>query len=399
MAKIAVLGYGTIGSGVVEVIERNQAVIAARAGEAVEVKSVLDIRPFDGDPIQPRIVHDHMAIANDPEITVVVETMGGVEPTFTFVSAMLEAGKSVCTSNKALIAAKGAELFALAKQKNVSFLYEASVGGGIPIIRTIHDALTAEVIEEISGILNGTTNYMLTRMSAEGSDYDAVLADAQGKGYAEKDPTADVGGFDACRKIAILTSLVSGKTVNFEEIHTEGITEITPADIAYAKALGRAVKLVASSFRTGGTYCCIVAPCLVPKDHPLYLVNDVMNAVFVKGNMLGDSMYYGAGAGKLMTASAVVGDVIDIIQHKDAPRRMPWSAEKLALAPYGDLENSFLVRTAASKEEVEEIFGQVPFIKAEGVSGELGFLTPKMSEKEFAVKAAKLGIIGRIRMK
>ena len=399
MAKIAVLGYGTIGSGVVEVIERNQAVIAARAGEAVEVKSVLDIRPFDGDPIQPRIVHDHMAIANDPEITVVVETMGGVEPTFTFVSAMLEAGKSVCTSNKALIAAKGAELFALAKQKNVSFLYEASVGGGIPIIRTIHAALTAEVIEEISGILNGTTNYMLTRMSAEGSDYDAVLADAQGKGYAEKDPTADVGGFDACRKIAILTSLVSGKTVNFEEIHTEGITEITPADIAYAKALGRAVKLVASSFRTGGTYCCIVAPCLVPKDHPLYLVNDVMNAVFVKGNMLGDSMYYGAGAGKLMTASAVVGDVIDIIQHKDAPRRMPWSAEKLALAPYGDLENSFLVRTAASKEEVEEIFGQVPFIKAEGVSGELGFLTPKMSEKEFAVKAAKLGIIGRVRMK
>ncbi len=399
MAKIAVLGYGTIGSGVVEVIEKNQAVIAARAGEAVEVKSVLDIRPFDGDPIQPRIVHDHMAIANDPEITVVVETMGGVEPTFSFVSAMLEAGKSVCTSNKALIAAKGAELFALAKQKNVSFLYEASVGGGIPIIRTIHDALTAEVIEEISGILNGTTNYMLTRMSAEGSDYDAVLADAQGKGYAEKDPTADVGGFDACRKIAILTSLVSGKTVNFEEIHTEGITEITPADIAYAKALGRAVKLVASSFRTGGSYCCIVAPCLVPKDHPLYLVNDVMNAVFVKGNMLGDSMYYGAGAGKLMTASAVVGDVIDIIQHKDAPRRMPWSAEKLALAPYGDLENSFLVRTAASKEEVEEIFGQVPFIKAEGVSGELGFLTPKMSEKEFAVKAAKLGIIGRIRMK
>ena len=230
MIKIAVMGYGTIGSGVVEVLETNRDSIAKRVGEEVEVKYVLDLRNFPGDPIEKKIVHDYKDITADEEVKIVVETMGGVEPAFTFVKAMLEAGKSVTTSNKALVAEKGAELLAVAKEKNVNFMFEASVGGGIPIIRSINECLTADKIEEITGILNGTTNYMLTKMANEGLEFADVLKDAQDKGYAEKDPTADVEGFDACRKIAILTSLVAGKQVDFEKIHTEGITKISAVD-------------------------------------------------------------------------------------------------------------------------------------------------------------------------
>ena len=299
--KAAVMGYGTIGSGVVEVLNINHDSIAKRAGEAIEVKYVLDLRDFPGDPIQDKIVHDYKVIAEDPEIGMVVETMGGVEPAYTFVRAMLEAGKHVTTSNKALVAEKGAELIALAKEKNVNFLFEASVGGGIPIIRPLNSCLTADVIEEITGILNGTTNYMLTKMSVEGSEFADVLKDAQDKGYAEKDPTADVEGFDACRKIAILTSLVCGQQVDFNDIHTEGITKISATDIKYAKAMGKAIKLLATSRKVGDSYCAMVSPCMLPQEHPLYPVNDVFNAIFVHGNVLGDAMFYGSGAGKLPT--------------------------------------------------------------------------------------------------
>ena len=275
MIKVAVMGYGTIGSGVAEVLEMNRASIAKRVGKEVELKYVLDLRDFEGDPIQNKIVHDYQTIAQDPEVSIVIETMGGVEPAFTFVKAMLEAGKHVTTSNKALVADKGAELLAIAKEKNVNFMFEASVGGGIPIIRSINSCLTADEIEEITGIVNGTTNYMMTEMSEKGAEFDAVLKDAQEKGYAEKDPTADIEGYDACRKIAILTSLVCGQQVDYEDIHTEGITQITATDIKYAKAMGKAIKLLASSKKTEKGYMAMVAPFLLPATHPLYNVNGI----------------------------------------------------------------------------------------------------------------------------
>ena len=235
MVKVGVLGYGTVGSGVVEILEKNKDIIAKRVGQEISVKAVLDLRDFPGDPVEKVLVHDFDIVANDPEISIVVETMGGVHPAYEFVKTCLENGKSVCTSNKALVAAYGPELLALAEEKNINFLFEASVGGGIPIIRPLKTSLAPDEILEISGILNGTTNYILTEMTEKGSDFDSVLKDAQDKGYAEKDPTADVEGYDACRKIAILTSLAYGKQLDFEDIYTEGITRITDRDIAYAK--------------------------------------------------------------------------------------------------------------------------------------------------------------------
>lgn len=387
------MGYGTIGSGVVEILEKNRARIKKTSGEDLEVKYVLDLREFEGDPIQSKIVHDYQVIAQDPEISVVVETMGGVEPAYTFVKAMLEAGKHVTTSNKALVADKGAELIALAAEKNVNFLFEASVGGGIPIIRPLMSSITGDEIVEISGIVNGTTNYMLTKMTNEGLAFDDVLKEAQAKGYAEKDPTADVEGYDACRKIAILTSLVCGQQVNYEDIHTEGITRITPIDIMYAKEMGRAIKLLAMSRQTAGGYVAMVAPFLIPKEHPLYNVNDVFNAIFVKGNMLGDSMFYGSGAGKLPTASAVVGDIVDIVKHMHTHIILNWDAEPVKLADYKTNETRFFVRTKASKEEVSRTFGSVEFVDIEELADEIGFVTETMSEAAYEEKAAQLSSV------
>lgn len=398
--KIAVLGYGTIGSGVVEIIEKNQEQVAKNAGMPIEVKYVLDLRDFPGDPIQDRVVHDYEIIKNDPEIDAVVEAMGGVEPAFTFAKGALESGKHFATSNKALIAKHGAELIELAREKNLNCLFEASVGGGIPIIRPLNTSLTAERIDEITGILNGTTNYMMTEMAEKGADFDDVLKDAQQKGYAEADPTADIEGHDACRKIAILTSLVCGKQVDFEDIHTEGISKISATDIKYAKAMGRSIKLLASSYRTEDTYCAIVAPYLVAPDQQLYHVNGVFNAVYVRGNMLGDSLFYGSGAGKLPTASAVVADVIDIA--KNLKRHLPvsWSREKLALADYRKLSNRWFVRTSSDEAAVAASFGDVDYVSAKGVEGELAFVTAVMDQNAFDAAAEKLaGICSVIRVK
>lgn len=397
MIKAAVMGYGTIGSGVVEVLRINAESIAKRAGEGIEVKYVLDLRDFFGDAIQDKIVHDYKVIADDPEVRIVVETMGGVEPAYTFVKAMLEAGKHVTTSNKALVADKGAELIALAKAKNVNFMFEASVGGGIPIIRTLLDALTADEIEEITGIVNGTTNYMMTKMSGDGLEFAEVLQDAQKKGYAEKDPTADIEGYDACRKIAILTSLVCGQQVDYEDIHTEGITKISATDMKYAKRMGRAIKLLASSKKTPEGYAVMVAPFLLLQEHPLYNVNDVFNAVFVRGNVLGDAMFYGSGAGKLPTASAVVADMVDIARHIDANIPIEWDAAKMTLAEFGEIQNAFFVRTASEREDVLKAFGEVDYVDA-GVEGEIGFVTPVMSEDAFAGKVAAISAISVIRI-
>ena len=387
--KIAVMGYGTIGSGVVEVLRINKEKIAKRAGEPVEVKYILDLREFPGDPMEDAIVHDYQTIANDPEIGIVVETMGGVEPAYTFVKAMLEAGKQVTTSNKNLVAAKG--------EHGVNFQFEASVGGGIPIIRPLNKCLTADEIEEITGILNGTTNYMLTKMTDEGADFDEVLKDAQAKGYAEKDPTADIEGHDPCRKIAILTSLVAGKQIDFEDIHCEGITKITAVDIKYAKAMNRSIKLLASSKKVGDSYSCLVAPYMLKSTHPLCGVNGVFNGIFVRGNVLGDAMFYGSGAGKLPTASAVVADVVDMVKHQHTNIYIDWSQEKLEIVDYKDSVNAFFVRTSSDKAAVEAAFGNVEYV--ENVeAGEIGFVTGEMTEAEFEEKSAKIEILNRIRL-
>lgn len=395
--KIAVMGYGTIGSGVVEVLDINKDRIAERAGEPVEVKYVLDLREFPGDPMEDKIVHDYKTIVEDKEVGIVVETMGGVEPAYTFVKAMLEADKSVTTSNKALVAEKGADLIRIAREHNVNFQFEASVGGGIPIIRPLNKCLTADEIEEITGILNGTTNYMLTKMADEGADFDDVLKDAQDKGYAEKDPTADIEGHDPCRKIAILTSLVCGKQVDFEEIHCEGITKISATDMKYAKAMGRSIKLLASSKRVGDDYTALVAPFMLDASHPLCGVNDVFNGVFVHGNVLGDAMFYGSGAGKLPTASAVVADVVDMVKHQHTNIFIDWKPEKVELLDYKESENRFFVRTDSPKAEVEAVFGKVAYV--EGVAdGEYAFTTDLMKEGDFQDKAQKINVLNRIRL-
>lgn len=397
MVNVAVMGYGTVGSGVVEVLETNREVIARKAGEEIYVKYVLDLRDFSDDPIQSRVVHDFETVVNDPEVSIVVETMGGIEPAYTFVKRSLQAGKSVATSNKALVEKHGTELLSIAREKNINFLFEASVGGGIPILRPLQTSLTAEVIEEISGILNGTTNYMLTKMFEEGADYDAVLKEAQDKGYAERNPEADVEGYDTGRKIAILCSLVTGKKMDFEDVYTEGITKVSKEDMAYAKEMGMRVKLLASAKRCGDKMCVMVSPVLMDSTHPLYSVNDVFNAIFVRGNMLGDAMFYGSGAGKLPTASAVVSDIIEAAKNPSASMMGTWTDEKVELQPVDEVGRRFFVRMSGSVEEkreaVEAAFGAVTVIEAEGLDGEFGFVTEQMTEGAYAKHASKFAEI------
>ena len=329
--------------------------------------------------------------------------MGGIEPAYTFVKRCLEAGKSVATSNKALVAKHGAELLSIARDRDINFLFEASVGGGIPIIRALNSCITADEIEEITGILNGTTNYMLTKMFYEGADYDEVLKEAQDNGYAERNPEADVEGYDACRKIAILSSLISGQQVDFEDIYTEGITKITKKDMMYAKAMDMTIKLLASSKRHEDHLHAIVAPALLGREHPLYNVNGVFNAVFVNGNVLGDAMFYGSGAGKLPTASAVVADVVDEAKHLHRNIMTMWDEEKLTLLPIEDTCKRFFVRMKGNaeerKQEIEAAFGQVRVVSVPELNDEFGFVTSVMSEREYQTNAEKFAdIIHMIRV-
>jgi len=396
--KVAIMGFGTIGSGVYKVLTTNEDVIAKRVGEKLEVAYVLDRRQFPGEPWEQLVVDDYNIIANDPSVDIVVETMGGVEPAYTFVKAMLEHGKHVTTSNKALVADKGADLIKTARDNNVNFLFEASVGGGIPIIRPILECLTGDVIEEISGIVNGTTNYIMTKMTEDGSEFEDVLKEAQELGYAEKDPTADIEGHDAQRKIAILTSLICGQQVEYTDIPTEGISNISSNDIKYAKAIGRNIKLLATSTATGDTYVARVAPYLLASEHPLFAVNDVFNAIFVHGNMLGDGMFYGSGAGSLPTASAVVGDIVEMARHKDENIFLEWKPEKKVLADASVVESAFFARTKSSKSDVEGAFGKVEFVEGI-VDGEVGFVTDVMTEADYESKAAALDIVKMIRVR
>ena len=404
MINIAVMGYGTVGSGVVEVINTNGARINQRIGDELNIKYVLDMKDFPGDPVQEKIVHDFETIVSDEDVQIVVEVMGGIEPAYTFVKRCLQAGKSVATSNKALVAKHGAELLSIAAEHDINFLFEASVGGGIPIIRPLNSSLTADEIEEITGILNGTTNYMLSKMFYEGADYDTVLKEAQANGYAERNPEADVEGYDACRKIAILSSLISGQQVDFEDIYCEGITKITVEDMKYAKAMGQMIKLLAVSRKVDGSFYAMVSPVLVGPSDPLYSVNGVFNAIFVHGNVLGDAMFYGSGAGKLPTASAVVADVVDEARHLNRSIMAFWSSKKLELTDISNSSRKFFVRVKGTPEEnlakVQEVFGNVQPVVVADVDGEFGFVTEEMTEAEYKAKAENFGeVLGMIRVR
>ena len=390
--KAAIMGYGTIGSGVYEVLDKNCKSVEKKAGEPIEVKYILDLREFPGSPVEKLVIHDVEQIVNDPEIGIVVETMGGTKPAYEFVKRCLLAGKHVVTSNKALVAAHGTELIRIAAEKNISFLFEASVGGGIPIIRPLVESLGGEEILEISGILNGTTNYILTKMNEEGWSFEEALKRAQELGYAERNPEADIEGNDTCRKIAILTAVATGKEVNYEEIPTQGITKITSMDSSYAAHMGAAIKLFGTSVNKDGKIYLEVAPVLVDAKDPLYAVTDVFNGILVVGNMLGASMFYGSGAGKLPTASAVVGDMVSAVRFGDEPEKIGWSSEKLEVHPAAELSRKYFARfegsERAKKEAVAAAFGDVKFVTLEGTD-EFAVLTGEMTGEEFDAAAAR----------
>lgn len=384
MIKAAVLGYGTVGSGVVEVIQENNRLIADRLGCPIEVKYVLDLREFPGDKNEKLIVHDVQVIMDDPEISVVCETMGGSGAAYEFTKVALSKGKSVCTSNKELVEKYGPELLKLARENNCNYLFEASVGGGIPIIRPMNTSFAPEQIQSIKGILNGTTNYILTAMAGEGADYAGTLKKAQELGYAERNPEADVEGHDAGRKIAILASLMTGKTVRYEDIYIEGITALEAVDFAFADKLGRTVKLIAEAENNDGDISAIVSPRLLENDHPLAGVNGVFNAVFVTGNMVGDVMFYGKGAGKLATASAVVSDVIEAARATLDKTALPcvWSEEKVSLVAHDEKKERFFARVRDMY--ADKFSGKLSGVEDMGsIDGWHGYVTKSMSEKEF----------------
>lgn len=400
MINVAVLGYGVVGSGTVEVIMDNAEEISKKVKEGLTVKSILDLRDFPGDKYESKIVHDVELITNDPDIAIVCETMGGVGAAYKFTKMALEAGKSVCTSNKELVALHGAELLEIAKAHNCSYKFEASVGGGIPIIRPLQYALTADVILSICGIVNGTTNYMLTKMEKEDAEFDEVLREAQLKGYAEANPAADIEGKDAARKIAILSSMVFRKTVCADEIPTEGITNISARDIKYAKKLQRKIKLIARYEGRDNLKYVMVAPFMLKPSDPLYAVDDVFNAIKVTGNMVDEVMFFGKGAGKLATASAVVGDVIQCAQNLGTNLPCEWADENVSLTDKEKSSRRFFVRVGAEvKDETLKLFEVSEEVNV-GFFDEFSFVSKEMTEEAFenAKKSLGSGLINYIRM-
>lgn len=386
MTKIAIIGFGVVGSGVYEVIRTNSTDITKNSGTELDIGYILDIRDFSSHKESNLFVDDISVILADEDVEIVVETMGGLEPANTFTRRCLEAGKSVVSSNKELVATYGDELFAIAKEHNCRYMYEAAVGGGIPIIRPLANCLAANRIDMIAGILNGTTNYILTRMFKENASFESALKEAQEKGYAEKDPTADVEGLDTGKKICILSSMINGEKINHEDVHTEGITKITAEDTEYASKLGYVIKLIGMCKRIDDKFAVIVAPMLVDVDSPLAGIDDVFNGIMVTGNMLGDALFYGRGAGKLPTASAVVADVIDIAKNKGIVFNPPWTkAQKSALVPTCDIESAFYIRLKTDSMEklvtyVDEKF--VNCIKVSEKPDELAVITEKQTVGE-----------------
>lgn len=395
MSKVAILGFGVVGSGVAEVLKQNGPHIDEKVHSPVELKYILDVRDFPDSPFAPLIIHDFSVIEKDPEVDVVVETIGGAKIAREFTQRALTAGKSVVTSNKELVAKFGYELMELAREHGVSYLYEASVGGGIPIIRPLKQCLAANEITEICGILNGTTNYILTRMIRAGLSFDAALKEAQQNGYAEADPTADVEGHDACRKICILASLAFGTHIYPQQVPTEGIRGVSLADVAYADSCGRKIKLLGRAIRDkDGRLRAFVAPHLVSGEDPLAGVEDVFNAITVRGNAIGDVMFYGRGAGKLPTASAVVADVMDAARNKDRPKYLDWGPgrEDTDLSPE-DLISPWYVRAESSTEELRSALGEVTVLARAGApAGEAAVLTRPMTRKELEDRLSQVSI-------
>ncbi len=327
MVKIAILGFGVVGSGTAEVLTENKKIIEERLGCEYSIKYILDLRDFPNSPFGDIVVHDFNVILNDPEVSIVAEMMGGSHPAYDFSKACLEAGKNVITSNKEVVSNFGVELCSIAAAHGVRYLFEASVGGGIPVIRPMINDLASNKITRICGILNGTTNYILTKMRDEGQSFDTALADAQKLGYAEANPSADVDGIDAARKIVILAALASGKLISPKSIHTEGITKISLLDTKVAEALGCSIKLIGQAHIASDGLCALVSPCMVSKANPLSRIDDVFNGILIDANMVGEVMFYGPGAGKLPTASAVVADIIDVIAHMDSDfKDIVWEA-------------------------------------------------------------------------
>ncbi len=359
MLQAAVLGFGTVGSGVVEVLTTNADLLTKKIGRPLNLKYILDTREFPGSPFADKIVHDFSVIENDDQVKIVAECIGGATIAYEFVKRCLLAGKHVVTSNKELVAVKGYELLQIAREKNVNFLFEASVGGGIPVLRPLYFDLAGNEVSEVAGILNGTTNYILTKMFTEGAAFDDVLKDAQQKGYAEANPAADVEGLDACRKVCILSALAFGFHVYPEQVSTQGITSITEEDVAVAAAGGMKIKLLGRTMKTAeGKVCAFVAPHYIPLDCQLSHVDDVFNALLVRSNAVGEAMFYGPGAGKLPTASAVVGDMADAAWHMELRRPLDWSdACPASMMDSRELPLPYVVRTEADLKEVEEKLG------------------------------------------
>lgn len=395
--KVAICGFGTVGSGVFDVINMNSGRIAEYVGCPVEVKYVLDLREFPGNPVEKVLVHDFSIIENDPEVDVVVEVMGGCNPAYDYSKRAILKGKAVCTSNKELVSAHGAELLRLAKENGTNYFFEASVGGGIPIIRPINTSLTADDVLEVKSIINGTTNYILTRMRDDNLEFDDALKEAQANGFAERNPAADIEGIDAARKTSILASLINRKQVDCDSIYTEGITGISAVDIAYAKAMKANIKLFSLIRKTGDRMVAMVAPFMIRSNCQLFHVDGVFNAVTVKGNAVGDLMFYGSGAGKLPTASAVVADVVAACKNAGTTIETLWSEDKYELASKDDMKSSYFVRVAAADaEKAEKLFGIAEKVETV-VDGEFAFVTPSMSDSEFESKKADIAVINRIR--
>ena len=401
MVNVAILGFGTVGSGVAEVLTKNNAHIGEKVHNAVNLKYILDVREFPDSPFADKFVKDFSVIENDPEVQIVVETIGGARVAKDFTERSLRAGKSVVTSNKELVATCGYDLIELAKEKNVSYLFEASVGGGIPIIRPLSQCLAANELTEICGILNGTTNYILTRMIRSGISFEAALAEAQAKGYAEADPTADVEGHDACRKICILSSLAFGRHIYPDQVPTESITAVTLADVAYAEGAGRKIKLLGRAIRrSDGRVCAYVAPHLVEGENPLAGVEDVFNAITVKGDAIGDVMFYGRGAGKLPTASAVVADVMDAAKHLGSRKYLEWGPGGADVTASPDeLESRWYVRAQVGAEAAKALFPEASFLARPGASeGESAFLTAAMKRPELEEKLRGTQVLSLFRV-
>lgn len=384
MTKIAILGFGTVGSGVAEVLTHNKDIISKKIGKELGIKYILDLRDFPGNPFENLVIHDFNIILNDPEIEIVAEMMGGSHPAYDFSKACLEAGKSVVTSNKEVVAKFGAELLETARKHNVCYMFEASVGGGIPIIRPMCNDLSSNNISEVSGILNGTTNFILTKMDKEGAHFSDVLGEAQRLGYAEANPSADVDGIDAARKITILAALTFGKLANPDSIHTEGITGITAPLVDRAKRLGYAVKLIGHTKELDGKMLCMVSPRLVPASNPLSSIDGVFNGILVSGDMVGEVMFYGPGAGKLPTASAVCADIVDIAAHGDSiklPVFTPASNNDMADLGNYRCRRFFMFEAAENCESIiKDCFGQTYELMCE--DGCCSFISEYMSEKE-----------------